>query len=259
MTFSTRGIMKSIIILLIHIISFTSIFAQTSDKKVYAVLVGVTKYNRSENNLHFAAEDAKNMYKKLLSMGVPATNMSLLNDGQATRANITSVLQVQFSKARPQDQVILFFSGHGGPGYLVTTDIPNYLHYDQIKSIFKQCKANKKMLFVDACYSGSVKDNPIQKSFREKGRIGIQEKEVVVFSASRAYQKSVENELYHGYFTYFLLKAFDGNADLNHDGMVTYKELFDFVNPNVKRISKGLQVPVMFGKFRPEANFYRVK
>ncbi len=40
-----------------------------------------------------------------------------------------------------------------------------------------------------------------------------------------------------------------GGADADHNKVVTARELFDFVYPRVKEHSKGIQVPVMWGKF----------
>lgn len=39
----------------------------------------------------------------------------------------------------------------------------------------------------------------------------------------------------HGLFTYFLLKAFQGDADANHDGKVTIKELRDYLTTMVPK------------------------
>jgi hypothetical protein len=44
-------------------------------------------------------------------------------------------------------------------------------------------------------------------------------------------------------FSYWLLKALGGAADLNRDGVVTAAELFQYVSEKVKQESGGAQIP----------------
>jgi len=230
-------------------------------KQVYVVIVGVSEYSDKKNNLNYAEADARKMYRKMVKLGVPESNIGLLTNEAATKTGITSSITQLFYQAGPQDEVILFFSGHGGPGFIVPTDIPNFLYYNDLKALFRKCRANEKIILLDACYSGGIRtkqesddNNPSENHLPALSG----SKEIVVFSSSRDDQTSGESVAYHGFFTNFLLQAFDGKADADGDGYVTFKELFDYVNAHVKDLSGGKQVPVMFGSFDPNKHFFRV-
>ena len=68
--------------------------------------------------------------------------------------------------------------------------------------------------------------------------------------ASRSTQYAVEDSrLAAGAFTYYMLKGLDGQGDLNGDGIVTIKELHQFVSPLVKKRTRSRQTPIFYGRF----------
>jgi uncharacterized caspase-like protein len=58
--------------------------------------------------------------------------------------------------------------------------------------------------------------------------------------------------LHNGAFTFFLIAGLKGGADANRDRMITAKELYDFVRPQVEEQTGGKQIPVMWGKFEDD-------
>ena len=63
------------------------------------------------------------------------------------------------------------------------------------------------------------------------------------------------DEQQHSLFTYFFLKAIQGNADVNKDRQLTYKELYDYVADDdqvpyaARRLYNGrTQTPTIEGK-----------
>jgi uncharacterized caspase-like protein len=211
--------------------------------RLYAVLVGVSEYKQSEDNLTYSHSDAIEMYE-MLNLQTSANHLKLLTNQQATRNNIISVAQALFSQAEADDIVIFFFSGHGNKGCFMAHDRP--LYFNALKDIFKQTKAKRKMIFADACLVGTLRasNNNSSNSHRSVGA------DVLLFLSSRSNQDSQElHSLKNGLFTYFLLAGLKGAADTNKDRAITARELFDFVNPKVKEKSEGSQVPVMWGKF----------
>lgn len=236
-----------------------------SKKQYYAVLIGISKYSRGDINLKFADSDAINMNKKLLAMNVPEENISLLCNEEASNYNIVSAMKKQFYKANLNDEIIFFFSGHGADGYFVAYDCPNFLLHSQLKSVFKASKAGTKIVFADACFSGTLKDGQTPKSIeRDSSKNYLKgfdkkDKQIIVFASSRSNETSIENWKHrNGFFTYYLLRALSGYGDSNGDKIISYKELYNFVAINVKNDSKGKQSPNMFGNFDPDAMFVRV-
>jgi uncharacterized caspase-like protein len=210
---------------------------------MYAVLVGVSEYRLAKNNLNYSHLDALKMYE-LLKLHTPASNLRILVNGEATKDRIVKETQELFAKSLPEDIVIFFFSGHGNTDCFFTHDAA--LTSPTIRALFKATKAKRKMIFADACFSGS---------FRTQGKRQTGESmennnaNVLLFLSSRSNQASVEAVDMKGVFTFFLVAGLKGGADANRDKKITAKELFDFVNPRVKERTNGMQVPVMWGKF----------
>jgi len=67
-----------------------------------------------------------------------------------------------------------------------------------------------------------------------------------VITASDISESSFEDAKWgegHGVFTYFLLKGLGGEADTNHDGVVTAGELFNYLKQSVPHATGGKQNP----------------
>lgn len=80
----------------------------------YAVLVGISDYGSPRQNLEGAANDARAMSDVLVRRwGVPAGNVQLLLDREATRENILQALRRLQSTTLAGDEVVIFLSGHG--------------------------------------------------------------------------------------------------------------------------------------------------
>ena len=80
---------------------------------------------------------------------------------------------------------------------------------------------------------------------------------VMFFLSSRSNERSIEPMSYgrnayewrNSLFTTFVLQGLRGRADTDADGFVSAIELFEYVHSNVSAISRGMQHPVMWGKF----------
>ena len=67
----------------------------------------------------------------------------------------------------------------------------------------------------------------------------------VVLTASKAREMSEEREaLGHGVFSYYLLEALQGKADLDGDGIITVDEAYTYVSKKVPEITAQNQKPV---------------
>lgn len=229
----------------------TMTFAQKAT--TYAIVIGVADY-QSINDLTYTTTDAQKVYTFLKSEAggaVPSNHIRFLINSKATKANILKEMKYIFGFAKPQDRVIFYFSGHGDTGLFCPHDIQptgaNALMHDDIKDIFKDCKARTKLCIADACRSGSIKGAAARHT--AKPQQGLEDKSagVAVIMASKASQFALENNyLKQGFFSYYLIQGLSGKSDGNRDKVVTIKELFTYVSKNVKRESKGKQAPIMF-------------
>ena len=164
----------------------------------------------------------------------------ILVNEEATIESLLRNMQTAFSDAKEEDEVILYFSGHGTPGALVCYD--GLLTYQRIYNVMKNCKASKKIIIADACYSGKMRTSSKQSdSFNSQS--------VMLFLSSRANETSQESRYQNSLFTIFLERGLRGGADNNRDRIITAREIYDFVHDGVSEASKERQHPVMWGKF----------
>ena len=237
----TLSIILSILLPLFLLLLFSSP-AYQSKGQLFAVVVGVSKYEDWKSDLSYSHQDAIEMYD-LLTYQTTQSNIKLLINNDATCDNILKETRDLFSRTTPNDIVVFFFSGHGEKGYFRAYD--KKLTFKSLREIFKQTKAKRKIVFADACYSGTLR-SPEDDECENKD-IGTS---VLLFLSSRTKQISNESlEMGSGAFTKYLIDGLCGAADLNKDRYISAKELFDFVHPRVKEYTNGEQIPVMWGKF----------
>jgi len=243
---SIKNQKSKIINFLLMFILFLGAQHAFSQGKIYAVLVGVSEHQDPSKNLDFSHRDATEMYHLLKKHSSP-DRIKLLTNSEARHDNIVRHAQNLFHQAKPEDMVIFFFSGHGNENGFVAHD--KNLTYTTLQTIFKDCAANRKMIFADACRSGSLRQpgESGRQATSNNQNVGA---DVMLFLSSRSDQTSWEySNLKNGMFTYFLISGLSGKADANKDNLITAIELFNYVNPNVKKKSDGTQTPVMWGNF----------
>jgi uncharacterized caspase-like protein len=226
--------MKTIFVLLMFMITI-SVHAH-----IYVVCVGVSDYPGQQNDLRVSANDAL-VIKKIFDANGHADVNCLINKN-ATVANVVRVVSETFAKARKNDVVLFFFSGHGIQGGFVCQD--GFLYYRDVVKEMMRSSAKTKIVLADACYSGKMRssgNNFITNVYDDKN--------VMFFLSSRTTEKSLETKYANSLFSIFLERGLRGGADTNLDRVVTAKELYNFVHNGVVRKSKGMQHPVMWGNF----------
>jgi len=208
--------------------------------KLYVVLVGVSEYEQSENNLKHCHQDAIEMYK-LLRKHTTKNRMILLTNQNAKHDNIVYYANRLFQHAKEDDIVIFYFSGHGIDNNFLAHDRP--LNFGTLMNIFRKTKATRKLIFADACYVGTLRTQSSQK----KPDLG---KNVVLFLSSQHGQLSRESRfLEGGIFSHYLIAGLKGDADENKDKFITMRELYNYVYPRTNKRSNNTQTAVLWGKY----------
>lgn len=206
--------------------------------KVYVVSVGIADYPGKENDLRISDNDAKTIAKVFLA--TKDAFVKVLTNEDATQSALLSTMHTLFEDAQSDDAVVLYFSGHGTPGALVCHD--GLLTYQHIFKMLKGCKANKKMIIADACFSGKMRTTRQHTS-------SYNSQNVMLFLSSRTNETSQETQYKNSLFTIFLERGLRGGADKNRDRQITAREIYDFVHKGVIEASDNKQHPVMWGKF----------
>lgn len=222
-------------------------------KDNWAVIIGISKYQFSgENglvNLIFADEDAKDFARSLHNLGWNESHIKLLTNEEATQRNIVIALESWLSKAGPNDQIILFWAGHGFPDpedpekvFFATYDtdikIPaTGYRMDRVRAALEERKSKNVILFADTCHAGklitrgergiSIIPN-IKKQNTPKGW--------VFMVGADTDRKAIEDSSWsNGAFTHSLVNGLNGAADGFQsigpkDGVVTMGELRAYMN-----------------------------
>lgn len=210
----------------------------------YVLCVGLDTYPNKVGryrvkSLHVSANDARVVKKVFAANGF---RTSVLTDSAATLDAVLRTMKYRFCTAKSNDMVVFYFSGHGTADGLLCYD--QVLENRDIVNVLRNCKAKTKMVIVDACYSGIMRSDSVwQKAFSDE--------DVILFLSSRNEEESFETGYSNSLFTMFLERGLRGGADVNMDGGITPKELFDFVHNGVvnDRLYNATQHPVMWGRF----------
>jgi len=228
----------------------------------YALLIGVAKYT-AVPPLSYCERDVEAMRRTLVEQGGYAErDVLVLSTAEArdggrwpNRANILNAIDQHLRGKRPEDTILLYFSGHGvAPeegdleDYLMPVDalssperVPNMcLSYSQLYRDLQRSGAGEVVVIVDACRVATKGAAPTQRDDIEQAAArAAQERGVVLLRSCRYGEVSREaTEFGQGVYTHFLTKALAGDADGYgpsgvRDGQVTAYETHDYMHAQV--------------------------
>jgi len=256
---------------------------------LYLVVVASEKFKNTDFDLSYALKDASDVANTMAnskSFGnihiKKLVNQSFVSDTVKNLKNF-------FAGAGVNDLVMVFYAGHGYldtdmsyyfPTYYTDFSDPkiNSVAYNSFEKLFKEMKPIRKLMFIDACFSGEVdmdeiktnknKNLPAGKAGAKKdsSRAGSsalfsqstalemskaifsdlrQNSGATVISSAGGTEAAYEDEKWNnGLFTYCLINGLKNlKADGNHDKKVTLNELQKYVSEEVNRLSEGKQTP----------------
>lgn len=261
-----------------HVEPLTISYSKQEPKlpQIWAVIVGVSKYQDHKMNLNYADSDARMMYEFFKSPKggkLDDNHIVLLTNEQATRANILKEMKNRFSKAFDDDVVILYIAGHGMPEptgnevYFLCHDAQKNnlegtaIAQSDIQKMLAGTRAKKKIWFADACHSGGMgvseglrggEDEQAYQVNKLLSAITVANKGTALLTASSASETSREASKWgggHGVFTYFLVQGLQGEADQNKDGIINIRELYEYTYRNTTSETSGNQHPELKGTF----------
>ena len=253
----------------------------------WAVIVGINDYkDEGISDLQGAVNDAWSFYHYLSSPhggAVSPQRMRLLLNQEATREAVVGALGQFLAGACPQDQVIIYFAGHGFPAPTNPQEAFLALHDTKLDNLvgsavsmnqlpeFLKWRANNAgqlLMLVDACHSGFIKFKDTRGATLDpRTRIELQEESfskalekhsdkgwgAISASATDQFAQEVRGCQINGHpytgglFTCHLLRALNGEADTNRDGRVTLDETYGYLESSVRRDSRGQQAPTRSG------------
>ncbi len=256
---------------------------------LFALIVGTSNYRSGSINLRFPDKDAA-AFREMLNI----SGRALFNDrmdikllttsagagaGQSSKAAIHAALEDFAAKAKPQDILLVFLSGHGttwpandekGQFYYLTSENTGFdfsaddnrdkaIPQDSLQAWIRAVKARKRILILDACNSGQVvkqldlgaKGGPLNADQRRalermKDRSGF-----FVLAGSAADKSSFEDPRFrHGLLTYSLLRNIPKVAAGDKNHAVNVGTLFQEVREDVPKLAQEIhkvQEPKLIG------------
>lgn len=141
---------------------------------------------------------------------------------------------------------------------------------ESLAKIFNDLADRQVLSVIDSCHSGTITRSAITGKFKSRWvppserrgtqhtffagiNPGMNDQQLppkhILMSACQDAQEALETELpfygnYHGLFTAFFVKGLQGDADINGDGKITFRELYDNVSANL-RSTREEQVPAV--------------
>jgi len=140
---------------------------EASKARNFLFVVGIDDYE-SWPKLSNAVKDAGDVTTTLMSKyGFGFDNLVILKNEQATRANIYKSLRSLIEKITPQDNLMIYYSGHGyfdqllNEGYWIpveakTQSIGEYVSNSDILKLLENINSQHTFLVADACFSGAL-------------------------------------------------------------------------------------------------------
>ncbi|MGB4843514.1 MAG: caspase family protein, partial [Ferruginibacter sp.] len=233
------------------------VFAQNNNSasgKTYALIIGISQYqNTNIPRLNYADKDATlfaGWLKSKSGGAVPDYQVRLLIGEDASIAAIYNALDWLTKNVSENDQVYLYFSGHGdveidssniSRGYLLAWNSPsnnytnNAIRVEDINKLANTLSINNKakvILITDACHSGKMAGD-----FFKGKQLTARNLQTVLNNEVRMASCAVDEEAAEGpawgggrgVFSYYLLQGLNGMANDKKNDTVTVKDLSSFL------------------------------
>jgi len=260
----------------------TGTLGANSSGNKYAIIVGISDYPSTANDLQYCDEDARDMISALELYGYNETNIISLIDDESTQSTTLSASfnniwnAVNATKERvaadlspEQDEVVFFFSGHGANGRFSGDDALDklqrvdsngvdeaivchngsqngqlmYIWDGQLKDWFSGFNTTRIIFIFDSCLAGGMTD------LKADGR-------VINMACSESGVSYEDASWGNGQFTYYfvdqgMLASQADRYDHDQDSTVlettdvTIEEAFDYAKANCQ-----VQKPTISDSFR---------
>lgn len=249
---------------------------------LYLVVIASEKFKNSDFDLSYALKDASDVANTMAGSKSFGTVHTKKMVNKSFSPDSVKALNEFFSKAGINDLVMVFYAGHGYldkdfsyyfPTYYTDFSDPkiNSVAYNAFEKLFKEMKPTRKLMFIDACFSGEVDMEEIKQDKKKKNSkdstrtaasgmfsqsTALEMSKAVfsdlrlnsgatVISSAGGTEAAYEDEKWNnGLFTYCMLNGMKNlKADANNDKKITLNELQKYVSEEVNRLSEGKQTP----------------
>jgi hypothetical protein len=257
-----KGNKRSITIPISHPTMASQRFRSSGER--FALLIGISRFAKADTlpAITAAAADTRLLAHSLKERGFRDQNVRMLTDEQATSEQVRTALEDFTARAKPEDLLVIFVSTHGvhNPSspehiYLAAADTqPRALNNTAIEISELQLLLNRALrcrhtlLFFDAEHTLGPEWSFSGKSVVHSHLLTLLSETVgssVLVSSSSGQDSHDQRDATEarGLFAAALADGLVGSADVNHDGVLTARELCAFVSETVRNATGNKQVP----------------
>ena len=154
----------------------TGVLGTPSSGDKYAILIGISDYPGTANDLQYSDDDAQDIGNALITLyGYSSDNIHLLLDLDASFTAIQDAINDIKSKAVAGDEIVFFFSGHGTKGKADDGDKEKideaivshdgnpagsliYIWDGQLRDWFAGFNTSRIIFIFDSCLAGGMTD-----------------------------------------------------------------------------------------------------
>ena len=229
----------------------------------FALIIGNTEYaDPGLAQLTAPGKDAEDFARVLKDKGLCEFDdvKVLLNQ---VSSGIIEAIDEFFDQKKPDDLLVLYFSGHGvrdelGSLYLAVKNTirsrlrSTAIKSDYIREVMDQSRSKRQVLVLDCCNSGAFSQGTKAEIGGSVGTASAFESGFgrIILTASDSTQFAWEGDKVIGetdnsLFTHFLVEGLEGEADIDGDGRITVDELYDYAYEKVKHATPK-QTPSKF-------------
>jgi TolB-like protein len=230
---------------------------------LFVLAIGVSKYRAADLNLRFADADARAIAETIGAAEAGRlygkVRVKVLTNEEVSRESILDNMESFLGAAGPGDVTALFLAGHGvqdlasGSYYFLphpatvdnlVTEGLRMTDFDAMLGVLRR-NVRAVVVMLDTCHAGAfgLPSSRIVAAGEMAAQMSVGDGFFLLAATKPGEESKEKGELGHGAFTYALLEAVRGAADVDHDGVVSASELFAYVARRVPTLTEGRQHP----------------
>ena len=237
-------------------ITVTNLQTTVPPPSLHVLAVAVNDYFDSRLRLKYAVSDATAIGTTLKKAGrdlYEDVNVRYLLDEAVSPEGLSTAFEEMGRQVRPHDTFVFFLAGHGkthdGRYYFLPR---NYRHQgdeklattavdqENLQNWLAQITAQKSLLLLDTCESGSMTQTVAARGLEEQTAIERLSRATgqTTITASTDTAPALEGYRQHGLFTYTLLEAME-RADYDGNDEIEITEMISYVDKRLPELSEA--------------------
>ncbi|WP_313412153.1 caspase family protein, partial [Rhodospirillum rubrum] len=226
--------------------------------RLVVLAVGINDYAGASNDLQYAVADARTFATTVRrqALGVyEEIRVIELYDAQAERPALEAHLAQLADETRPEDSLLLYFSGHGEVDeqglyrfltpLAYTTPEERGLDANRLVELLGDIPAQRKMLFLDTCHSGAFDIEEVSGNlFNETGQF--------ILSAAEASETAADvlPGTQNGVFAVAVMQGLERDAALRSGTTVSALTLGEWVRLRVPVLAQERRLGAQHAVFK---------